>query len=422
MRVLWLSNIQTVTSIKGIGCSWIGSLEAELSNKSDIRLGISFSSNQPDTSEFYIGNTCYFPIGKAPVKSKFRRIYARYAHKIESEDNILIYLDIIKKFKPDLIHIFGSESDYGLIISKTAIPCIIHIQGNLTVINYKWFSGFSFLDVLKYSKKSLLIKGHGLFHDHLYFKKAVKREAKICQECNFFLGRTDWDRRVISVLSPNSEYFHCDEIMRSGFYLKIWNPHPQQKDYTIFSTFKDSIYKGIETVFESKRVLKLSFPELNIIWKVAGIKETDEVSYFVERKFKNTFKNFNIQLLGQLQEDELIDELLKADLFVHASHIENSPNSVCEAMLLGMPVISTYAGGTPSILADKIEGLLVQDGDPYALAGAIIELMKDSELAKKLGENARSKSLVRNNPGKIVNDVLSIYRSVLEKNNLNAEL
>ena len=104
--------------------------------------------------------------------------------------------------------------------------------------------------------------------------------------------------------------------------------------------------------------------------KLPVLRKQDEISYLVERKYKTRFTDYNIELLGPLLENELINELLTADLFVHASHIENSPNSVCEAMLLGMPVIATYAGGTPSILSDKNEGLLVQDGDPYALAGS----------------------------------------------------
>lgn len=414
MRVLWLSNIQTSVTNNGIGCFWIGSLETELSKKSDIQLGISFKTNQPDISDFTNGNTMYFPIKTSQTRNRVGRIIDRFTHKIKNEESLQSYLDIIHKFKPDLIHIFGTESDYGLIIPKTTVPCIIHIQGIITVINLKWYSGFNSIDILKYSKKILIFKGHGLFHYFFYLEKEVKREIKICRSCNYFMGRTDWDRRVTSVLSPNSKYFTCDEIMRPRFYLQKWNPQSDPTKYVIFSTIKDSIYKGLETVFECKKILKQNFPELNIIWKVAGTKEEELVSYLIEHKYKEKFKANGIHLLGSLQEDELIRELLKADLYVHTSHIDNSPNSVCEAMLLGMPVISTYAGGTPSIITDKQEGLLVQDGDPYALGGAILELIRNTEHAKLLGENARNKALVRHNPQKIVNNIMSIYSSILE--------
>lgn len=412
MRVLWLSNIQTAVTNNGVGCSWVGSLENELSQKTDIQLGISFKSNQADTSEFRMGNTQYFPLGRKKILNRYTNLFNRFLHKIESEDIIATYLEVIGKFKPDLIHIFGSESGYGLIVQKTSIPCILHIQGNLTVIGMKWFSGFTPWEILKFSNKRLLIKGYSLFHDFYVFNKMVIREQRILKSCHNFMGRTDWDRRITSILSPGSNYFHCDEIMRPSFYIHKWEPKAWKKNIIIFSTFKDSIYKGLESVFECKLILNQNIPEVNIEWNIAGIEYGSEICTIVERRFKRNIKDMGINLLGQLQEEDLVKEMLQADMFVHASHIENSPNSVCEAMLLGMPIIATYAGGTPSMLADMKEGLLVQDGDPYAMGGAIIELIENWDFAKRLGDNARERGLTRNDPQKIVNDILKIYTTV----------
>jgi glycosyltransferase involved in cell wall biosynthesis len=416
MRVLWLSNIQTSVTNNGVGCSWVGSLENELSQKTDIQLGISFNTNQPDTSEFSIGNTKYFPLKRKRVSNSYVRLLNRFAHKIEKEDRIESYYEVIKKFHPDLIHIFGSEGDYGLIAEKTSVPCILHIQGNLTIIDKKWYSGFTPAEIFKYSDKSLLIKGYGLFHDYLAFNKMVIREQRILKSCRNFMGRTDWDRRITSILSPGSKYFHCDEIMRPSFYSQKWELKSGKKNIVIFSTFKNSIYKGLETVFECKRILDQNFPELIIEWNIAGIRHTDEICTLVERKFNGSIKDLGVNLLGPLQEENLVNEMLKADMFVHASHIENSPNSVCEAMLLGMPVIATYAGGTASMLTDMKEGLLIQDGDPYSLGGAIIELIQNRDFAKNLGDNARVRGISRNDPQKIVNDILNIYSSVVKDN------
>jgi glycosyltransferase involved in cell wall biosynthesis len=243
----------------------------------------------------------------------------------------------------------------------------------------------------------------------------VRREQKILKAFNNFMGRTDWDRRITSILSPGSNYFHCDEIMRPSFYSNRWASKPGKKDIVIFSTFKNSIYKGLETVYECKQLLNHNFPEIKIEWNIAGIKHYDEICTLVERKFNGRIKDLGINLLGPLQEEDLVNEMLKADMFVHASHIENSPNSVCEAMLLGMPVVATYAGGTASMLADMKEGLLVQDGDPYAMGGAIMELIQNKEFAKSLGDNARSRGITRNDPQRIVNDILKIYSSVVKE-------
>jgi len=419
MKVLWFTNTPSlgakhINSV-GVGGGWIESLEAELAKVTGIQLGIVFNWAESECQSFTVNNTNYFPVQAKIIKGKLKKIYQRWLHKIEPENHLQEYLKIVCEFKPDIIHMFGTETDYGLIISKLDIPCVVHIQGNLIVYNHKWYSGLTKTDVIKYSNKWTLLKGIGLFHDYIINNRAVKREYKILENCQYLMGRTDWDRRMSSVLSPKSKYFHCDEIMRRSFYLFQWKPRSTQNNYEIVTTIRKNIYKGLETVYECKRILEKVFSEYKIIWKIAGISERDEISYLIERKYKGKFKNINIRLLGSLQEIELVNEMIESDLFVLPSHIENSPNSVCEAMLLGMPVIATYAGGTPSIIKDKKEGLLVQDGDPYALAGAIIELIKDREYANSLGSSARERAIQRHNPTKIVHELLAIYSSMIRK-------
>jgi len=154
---------------------------------------------------------------------------------------------------------------------------------------------------------------------------------------------------------------------------------------------------------------------LHIEWQIAGITGEEEIIKIIEKAYKLKFNEQNIIFKGSMNAESLMQSLLKANFFIHPSHIENSPNSVCEAMLLGMPIIATYAGGIPSIINDKKEGLLVQDGDPYAMAGAIIELIEDNKYASNLGTNARCKAVARHNPERIRTDVLNIYNSMVSK-------
>jgi glycosyltransferase involved in cell wall biosynthesis len=416
VRVLWFSNCQITGNNRDIGCSWIGSLEAQISKMSDIRLGISFNTKDPDSTQFNVGTTTFFPVIIDPIENKFRRFYTRLSHKVEDENLLEQYLNIIDRFHPDVIHVYGTESDFGLIASKTNIPSIIHIQGNLTLNDLKWFVALSPIEMLRYSKKWLLLKGHGLLHDYLVNKKAASREQKIFKGCKNFMGRTDWDRRISSVLSPGSRYFHCDEMIRSSFYQNEWHPKTSNSDYVIISTIRNNIYKGLETIMQCKIILHQAFPDQPVTWKIAGLLEEYEISYLVEKKFKTKFKDIGIELLGNVQENDLVNLLLSADLYVHPSHMENSPNSVCEAMLLGLPLITTYTGGTSSLLTDRLEGLLIQDGDPYSLAGAIIELIRNRKFAYSLGANARVRALKRHNPEKIVEDLLNIYSTILLEN------
>jgi len=418
MRVLWFTNTHSLASKvlkeRDTGGGWIASLEKEIAKASEIELGVAFHYGLEDEKRFEIGTTRYFSFPYYSSKGKFTRLWTRWMHRIEPDTLINYYLNIVEEFKPDIVHIFGTEqAPYGLIIPQLKVPVIIHIQGNLTVISRKLFSGLSFIDLLRYSNIRNLLLAHGLWHHNFSFLKRAKREQKIYDHCKYFIGRTDWDRRITKLLSAKGVYFHCDEILRSEFYQIKWMK-PLNKKVVLFSTIRPTIYKGLETILETAAIINKK-QLIDFEWQIAGITDKDEIVRIIEKKYKLKFTEQNISFKGYLNADSLIQSLLYADCFVHPSHIENSPNSVCEAMLLGMPVIATNVGGIPSIIKDKVEGLLVQDGDPYALGGAVIEVIKDEHYATNLGTNARKRAMTRHDPGRIVNEVLKIYASIIPK-------
>lgn len=417
MKVLWFTNTPSMSASqykqKVIGGGWIASLENALESYPEIQLGISYVVINNTKKPFSINNTVYYPVNKSKTPNRISRILEGWDHKSPLRSDMKPYMDVINDFQPDVIHVFGSESEFGLIAGMTDIPCIVYIQGVLTVITQKWFNGLTPLDVVKYSPKLPLIKGRGLFHDYYKMIRSARREQTILRKGKFFIGRTDWDRRIITVLSPGSKYFHCDEIMRPLFYQKEWSHRSHVTQIRIISTTRNTIYKGLETILECASYLRSLFPDKEILWEVAGVKSSDEVPLLLEKKLKRKFKESGIILLGPLNEVELVSEMLEADLFVHPSHTDNSPNSVCEAMLLGMPVISTFAGGIPAIVTDKEDGLLVQDGDPIALAGAIYELNNNPEFAISLSQRARAKAMMRHDPARVTQTLVGIYSEVL---------
>ena len=127
-----------------------------------------------------------------------------------------------------------------------------------------------------------------------------------------------------------------------------------------------------------------------------------------------TSKDNNIVFHGRIDAETLSELLCKSDIYVHVSHIENSPNSVCEAMMVGMPVIASYAGGTASLLEHEKEGILCQDGDPYVLAGAIIDFKQHPDKALQYASAARKRAMSRHDKESIVKELLDGYAKILE--------
>ncbi|MBX5468682.1 MAG: glycosyltransferase family 4 protein [Thermoleophilaceae bacterium] len=96
--------------------------------------------------------------------------------------------------------------------------------------------------------------------------------------------------------------------------------------------------------------------------------------------------------VGWLPPERRDDELARCDVFVLPSLSEGLPMALLEAMALGKAVVATRAGGVPEVVSDGVDGLLVEPGDPAALAAAVARLASDPELRRRLGEGARQRA------------------------------
>ena len=413
MKVLWFTNTPSLAeerlSNKPTGGGWIKSLESRLKKQKGIKLGIVFY--YPKKIHFFEFNkTKYYPV-YTNTGGKIKKLITRIKGSIEPKEDVQKFLQIISDFKPDIIHIHGTEGPFGLIQEKIKnIPIVISIQGNILVCKYKWYSGITKAHVKKYSNSidKLLYRDYNSIYKS--FNKRAEREKNILSSSKNIIGRTSWDKRITSILAKDSKYFHNDEILRDSFYKNKWS-NIKSKPFIIFTTSSNSIYKGIEVMLQTVKLLD-EF-EFDYKWYVAGLKNSDKVIKIVNKSF-NLRPSNNVIFLGTLNEKELVDNLLASHVYVMPSHIENSPNNLCEAMILGLPCIATDVGGTSSLLENKKEGILIQDGDPWSLAGAIIEMHNNYKTAIKYGVNARNKAIKRHNPLKIINDLINIYSKLIK--------
>ena len=123
-------------------------------------------------------------------------------------------------------------------------------------------------------------------------------------------------------------------------------------------------------------------------------------------------------MTGKLSAEQMKDRFLKSSVFVCPSVLENSPNTVGEAMLLGVPVAASDAGGIPDMIADGRDGLLFSTGDAKALAKAISRLWdeeRDREgltLAQRLSKQAALKANYVHDGESNYLRLLEIYREI----------
>ncbi len=111
------------------------------------------------------------------------------------------------------------------------------------------------------------------------------------------------------------------------------------------------------------------------------------------QKTKNLVKQLNLEdkvtFTGKLSKPEIIKLSKDYDIFINTTDFDNTPVSVMEAMALGLPVVSTKVGGTPFLIINNENGLLVPPRDINSFVEAVCSIIENPEMGNQLSLNAR---------------------------------
>lgn len=418
MKVLWLSSANTLFNEKGDraynGKGWIGSLQKAVREFApDITLGVAFLSrslSEPVTME----GVTYFPIpSKAP--KGWKKLYGNWtgAYREDYSDDIR---RIVSLFRPDLMQIFGCESRLAPAAATAKdIPAVIHIQGILSEYIPAFFPrGTGKRDMV--TPKTFvneIVLNNGFRHLYNDYVRRSEKERECLGTARYLMGRTEWDREKASRYS-GARYFHVDEVLRNAFYRtagQFRTPSGSGRTIRITSTISAVPYKGLDLILKTAGLLKGMGYEVE--WNVAGAGKDDNITDIFERKTGIRAESCGVRLRGVMDEEKLIRTMSCSEIYVHPSYAENSPNSVCEAQMLGMPVIATDCGGTPSLVHNGKDGVITPAGDAEALAGHIVRQHKDPALRESLGNEASRTAAQRHDREKIVSALTDVYRSMI---------
>jgi len=418
MNILWFSlspcgSIRRKKIIK-YNQGWMISLEDEIKKRQEIKLSVAYYENT-ESEDFEYKGVHYYPISRPFSRTPIERRICRFISQKYLDNRIIPeFIKIIDKVKPDLIHIHGTEEAFGKIGEYIHnIPIVFSIQGLLAPYSYKFFSGIPQEIIRKYEPlKDKLIK-YSYLNDYKVNCYRRERELRYLQNAKYILGRTFWDREITQAINPNRKYYVVNEILRSPFFNARWIKTQFSDKIIIVSTISIGIYKGYETLLEAANILK-KYSNLNFEWQIIGYNKNHKCANIIHKMTRLNPDKCNIKFLGLKSAEEMADILTKADIYCHVSHIENSPNSVCEAMIIGLPIIATFAGGTASLIENEKEGKLIQDGDPFILAGAIYDYISNFKMAQTYGLNARKRALARHTPQSVGDELMNAYKEILK--------
>jgi glycosyltransferase involved in cell wall biosynthesis len=386
---------------------WLASLEEAL-RETGIELAIACDTPHA-VPPFRASGTTYYTVASAAAQPWGRARRAAEARAYRSPSPAL-YDAVVRDSKPDLIHIHGTEGAFGLSIPHWPVPTVISIQGvlaNLANLERRGRNRDAWLSV----SPRLLAKDTGTAHSARRLRRLARRERAIVGACRNFIGRTNFDHHFLLATKPSFAYFHCDELLRPPFFDEAWGG-PRTAPRVVTCGGGDYGRKGLGTALEALYLLRTRANQDVVLRFVGGVPGPESAGALA-RHSQRLGLSPHVHLTGNLDARGVAEELRSTDVYIHPSHADNSPNSLCEAMAVGTPVVASSAGGIPSLATDEVDALLVQDGDPYALAGAIRRVLDDQALAMRLSESARSRARTRHDPRRVVAQVLGAYAAIL---------
>lgn len=410
MKILWFevsipSNYQNNNRVT---LGWQDALETIVSVHDEIELYIAFETEDEKSIPMFKDGVHYIPI--VTSYSWLQRKKAGF-NPHESAKHILpLALQVIKEIKPDLIHVFGCEWPFGLVAKYTDIPVVIHIQG--AIIPYT-----NALYPPKYNNFTLFFHSGiniriwwKLLREYCYNKNRKQMEEEIWRSVGYYMGRTSWDKSLCQTIHPKSKYFHVEEAIRPIFLKQQYQWEGIKNEKLSLVSTGMSFWKGADVMLKTAYVLKSMGVDFE--WKIAGAMDRYNLQVIEEKEHLKFCEN-NIEILGFTQAEELLNLLCKSSLYIHTAYIENSPNSICEAQLIGIPVVATYVGGIPSLVSNNEDGILVPANDPWQMANEIVNLSVDKMKMETFSKMSQKKALLRHDSNNIYQQLLHCYKSVL---------
>lgn len=411
MKVLWLS-VNPAKFEERTSGSWIGALqEIVVQHCPEIELGITFEYGSAPFKIERDGVT-YYPIqnGGSRLDKLRLKLSPRYEWRL-----LQAKLEaVVHDFQPDVIHCFGSEYTYGYLQQAVPeIPVIVHMQGFLNIYNASEMQALRVRDYYKLYHYNPLQMLHFKFR---YNKNHVKdeMEREIMRLNRYFMGRTEWDRNIVRYYSPQAEYFHCPEAIRRAIKESPvrWTFQPSATMH-IVSISSASALKGNGIILQTARFLKEQ--GFDFRWRVAGDIQTFKL---FESITGISHEEVNIDLIGFIDAATVARELAAAEVYVHAAIIDNSPNSLCEAQLIGCPVISAFVGGIPQLMEDGKSGIFYPYNEFHTLAFTLMNLHNNREKLEALSHHEIEVSHRRHDETVIAHRLMEIYSSILTRHTL----
>lgn len=411
MRIIWLSNKTLSSQDGGETGTWLDSMARGLSKSNQVMLG---------------------NIGMGPVLKVTRKDYDSIQQWIvpstigvgrnglPNEKTVTDILRCVEEFSPDLVHVWGTETFWGLLTARKIIreKALLEMQGLKCAIATVYHGGLSRREQLSCMRLKEILRQSTIWQNRNRFEKWALFEKEIISQHQYIAVQTKWVEAQVKAINQACSVFKTDLLLREPFYKAVaWKFSGVRQVFC--SAAYPSPFKGLHVAIKALAALRSRVPDIKL--RIAGQLQKkglrqDGYIAWINREIVKLKLEPNVEWLGPLDSAKIIEEMSMASAMIIPSYIENCCNTMQEAMMVGTPVIASFAGGLPSLAGDEESALFFPPGDETMCAQQIARVLTDRELAERLSKKAKEIAATRNDSEKIVSRQLEIYQQVISEN------
>ena len=287
------------------------------------------------------------PIPPGPLRSAVR---VKYVRTVATQ---LTYWPLLLKElrKADVVHVF-SASYFSFLLAPLPAVLVAKLLGKPVVMNYR--SG----EAPDHLRRSAIARATLRHVDH----NAVPSR---------FLHEVFERFGIRSEIIPN-----IVDVERFRFRAR----EPLRP--RILSTRNFETLYNLPCTLRAFRLVQDRYPDATLTLVGAGSQDPSIRQLAAELRLEH------VTFAGRVPPDDIWRYYADADIYLQTPNIDNMPTSVLEAFASGCPVVATEAGGVPAILTHDVHGLLVPCDDHRAAAEAIVRLLEEPELARRVADAA----------------------------------
>jgi glycosyltransferase involved in cell wall biosynthesis len=409
VRILWFSNRPLSDEDVGSTGTWLQAMAQCLVGTGQVQLGNVSRGRVPGILRQDWGPVQQWivPVGEKPQRDGLP------ASKV-----VDAIARVVREFSPDLIHIWGTEYYWGLLTARRLIPgpTLLEMQGLKFVWARVFAGGLSCANQLACIGLKECLRRSSLFQLQRRFERWGIAEREMISKHRYISVQSPWMKAHIKAINSQAQTFEVDLALRDAFYRgRRWEWSDKMRVFC--SSANPFPYKGLHVAVRAIALLKKTFPAIQL--RIAGYHRTsgfrqDGYIAWVDREIRRLGLQQNVVWLGPLDADQIVAELVSSSAMVVPSYVESYCVALCEAMMVGVPTVASFNGGTAYLTKNEESSLHFLPGEVEMCAHQLSRLLTDRALAVRVSENAYKAAVARNDPNRLVCHQIEIYRSVLK--------